>query len=179
MSRRALFLDRDGVINEDSGYVYRRPDFVFIDGIFDLVEAAHKAGYLSIVVTNQAGIGRGLYGEDDFRSLMEWVKAQFVQRGSTLDAVYFCPNHPIHGLGAYRLDCFDRKPRPGMILKAARDHNIDLARSILVGDKVTDMEAAEAAGIQQRIFFSNDRDSGAASRVVRSLRQVIPLIDLQ
>lgn len=149
--RPALFLDRDGVINVDHGYVCRPEDFEFVDGIFDLVAAARVAGYLVVVVTNQAGIGRGYYTEDDFLRLMAWVKGEFARRGGGIDAVYFCPYHPEHGVGAYRRDSDCRKPAPGMLLRAAADLAIDLPRSIMVGDKRSDAEAAWAAGVGTRL----------------------------
>lgn len=173
---RALFLDRDGVINHDTGYVYRIADFTFMSGIFELVSAAKKAGYRIIVVTNQAGIGRGLYTEDDFRNLMVWVTRQFRKNGGEIDGVYYCPNHPVHGVGRYRLDCPNRKPRPGMIYQAAYDHNIDLARSILLGDKDTDIAAGRAAGIPQCMLLSSEAKSGKGPNTVRDLREIIKLL---
>lgn len=147
MSRPTLFLDRDGVINVDHGYVYKSKDVEFVDGIFELVAAAKEAGYLVVVVTNQAGIGRGYYSEDDFHALMDWMKARFVERGGQLDAVYFCPYHPEHGIGEYRRESDCRKPAPGMLLQAAHDLDIDLPRSVFVGDKPSDMAAGQAAGV--------------------------------
>jgi D-glycero-D-manno-heptose 1,7-bisphosphate phosphatase len=147
MKRPALFLDRDGVINIDYGYVHRDEDFQFIDGIFDLVNAANQSGYLVVVVTNQAGIGRGYYTEEDFFELTEWMCEQFALYDAKIDAVYFCPYHPEYGLGKYRRESKHRKPGPGMLLDAARDLNIDLTRSIIVGDKASDLEAGHRAGV--------------------------------
>ena len=120
MLKPALFLDRDGVINKYRPYVHRREDFIFTEGIFELVAATRKAGWLTVVVTNQAGIGRGLYSEEDFWNLMEWVEECFEERGSRIDRVYFCPYHPEHGIGRYRADSDWRKPKPGM--KIGRAH---------------------------------------------------------
>lgn len=145
--KKALFLDRDGVINEDRAYVHRIEDFHFVDGIFDLCRAATKAGMAIIVVTNQAGIGRGFYTAQQFHAVTDWMKAQFADQGVTIDQVYYCPHHPIHGIGHYKLDCPCRKPNPGMILKARDDHGICLQNSILVGDKEWDIAAATAAGV--------------------------------
>lgn len=147
MSRPALFLDRDGVINVDHGYVHKPEDVEFVNGIFELVAAAKKAGYLVVVVTNQAGIGRGYYRENDFHALMDWMKERFIERGGQLDAVYFSPYHPEHGIGEYLRESDCRKPAPGMLLQAARDFGIDLAGSIIVGDKPSDMRAGRAAGV--------------------------------
>ena len=146
-THRALFLDRDGVINRDDGYVHRKQDVHFIEGIFPLTAAAVARGFLPIVVTNQSGIGRGYYDERQFRRLMRWMKREFLRRRAPLAAVYFCPYHPEHGIGRYRRDSPLRKPHPGMLLRAAADFRLDLHRSILVGDAVTDMEAGIAAGV--------------------------------
>ena len=99
MKKKALFLDRDGVINVDYGYVHSPDNFEFIDGIFELVAAANQVGHLVVVVTNQAGIGRGYYNEEQFQFLTDWMKRKFVDHGCLIDGVYFCPYHPIHGKG--------------------------------------------------------------------------------
>ena len=110
--RAALFLDRDGVINVDRHYVWRIEDFEFVPGIFELVEAAVQGGLLPIVVTNQAGIGRGYYTEGDFRRLDDWMHAQFRERGAAIARTYHCPYHPTEGIGDYRRESFDRNPIP-------------------------------------------------------------------
>lgn len=150
---RALFLDRDGVINADHGYVYRWEEFVFLPGIFDLCRQARDEGFAIVVITNQAGIGRGYYTADDFEALTGWMKERFLDEGVTIAAVYHCPDHPEAGIGPYRRDSFDRKPNPGMLLRARDDLSIDLARSILVGDKESDIEAAMRAGVGISIRF--------------------------
>jgi len=153
MRKAALFLDRDGVVNIDAGYTYRQDEFVFVDGIFDLVAQASKQGYLVFIVTNQAGIGRQYYSEADFWLLMDWVVAEFLVRDGKIDKVYFCPHHPQHGIGAYHCDCECRKPKPGMLLQAAKDFDIDLVRSIFIGDKKSDMDAGAAAGVGTLLHF--------------------------
>ncbi|MFY0518398.1 D-glycero-alpha-D-manno-heptose-1,7-bisphosphate 7-phosphatase [Lysinibacillus sp. UGB7] len=152
---KALFLDRDGVINIEKNYVYKIEDFEFIEGIFELAKSFQDKGYLIIVVTNQAGIGRGYYTEEDFRILNDWMIDQFQQKGITITEVYYCPFHPIHGIQKYKKDSFDRKPKPGMILKAKDKYNINLAQSILIGDKDSDIQAAEAAGVARNIKIIN------------------------
>jgi D-glycero-D-manno-heptose 1,7-bisphosphate phosphatase len=160
--KRALFLDRDGVINEDRPYVHRIEDFHFIDGIFELCRAAIEAGMMIIVVTNQAGIGRGFYTEQQFHVLTDWMTARFADQGVKIDQVYFCPHHPVHGIGDYKRDCGCRKPNPGMILRARDDHGICLRNSILIGDKEWDIVAANAAGVGTSILVSvNVPDPGA------------------
>ena len=145
--RPAVFLDRDGVINREGGYVHDVDEFDFIAGVFDACRVMSRAGYRLIVITNQAGIARGDYTEDDFLQLTRWMLDTFRQQGIEIDGVYYCPHHPLHGVGDYHRDCDCRKPAPGMILRAAKEHSLDLRRSILVGDKVTDIEAGRAAGV--------------------------------
>jgi D-glycero-D-manno-heptose 1,7-bisphosphate phosphatase len=153
VKRRALFLDRDGTINVDYGYVYKREDFRFIDGIFELVAESTRLDYLNIIVTNQSGIGRGYYSELDFHNLMAWVSDQFMYRGGKIHGIYFCPDHPEYGLGEYKRDSVMRKPSPGMILKAAEEHNVDLSRSVLIGDSIRDLEAGRAANVGCSLLF--------------------------
>ena len=172
-TRPALFLDRDGVINIDQAYVYRPDDFHFIDGIFELVAAANRLGYLVVVVTNQAGIGRGYYTEADFHALTDWMLGQFEQRGAKIDAVYFCPDHPEHGVGKYRRDSPFRKPAPGMLLQAAEDLIIDLAQSIIVGDKDTDMQSGMPASVGCMLRF---RAESAGAVTVSHLGEVLPYL---
>lgn len=149
----AVFLDRDGVINVDHGYVHRIEDFEFVSGVFDFCLAAHRKGYLLVVVTNQAGIGRGYYTEEQFHALSSWMCEQFRQHGIPLAAVYHCPHHPEFGIGPFKQDCPRRKPNPGMILDAARELGIDLARSHLIGDKHSDLEAGKRAGVTHLHLF--------------------------
>jgi D-glycero-D-manno-heptose 1,7-bisphosphate phosphatase len=151
----ALFLDRDGVINIDHAYVVRTEDFDFVPGIFDLVRAAHRAGRPVFVVTNQAGIGRGLYTEDDFAALTRWMCARFEAEGAPIARVYHCPSHPTAGIGRYKVDSPWRKPNPGMILQARDDFGLDLARSALVGDKASDIEAGQAAGLGLNLLLGD------------------------
>lgn len=172
MARPALFLDRDGVINIDHGYVHRIEDIEFIDGIFELVQYANSAGYWVVIATNQAGIGRGYYTEAQFHRLMVWIGHQFEQRGGHIDRVYFCPYHPDHGIGIYRKESSYRKPHPGMLLQAAQDLDIDLATSIMVGDKESDMEAAYAAGVATRLCLTQTLEI-THGQPIRHLSQVL------
>jgi D-glycero-D-manno-heptose 1,7-bisphosphate phosphatase len=163
VKRRALFLDRDGVINVDHGYVHRSEDFEFIDGIFDLCRYAHAQGWLLVVVTNQAGIARGLYTESDFHELTRWMLARFATEGAPITAVYYCPTHPTVGEGTYRRESFRRKPNPGMLLEAAQEHGIDLQASVLVGDKDSDMQAGVSAGVGTCILFGGEQNASLES----------------
>ncbi len=158
----ALFLDRDGVINVDRGYVHRADDFEFVPGIFRFVRSCRQLGYRIIVVTNQAGIGRGYYSEEQFHVLSTWMHERFRVEDAEVDAVYYCPHHPEYGIGTYRQDSHDRKPNPGMLLRAAKDWGLDLSRSVLVGDRGSDIRAALAAGVPHRFLFrSIDRPDDA------------------
>jgi D-glycero-D-manno-heptose 1,7-bisphosphate phosphatase len=147
MKKPELFLDRDGVINVDHGYVHMPQEFQFVDGIFEVVATANQAGYLVVVVTNQADIGRGYYSETQFHVLTDWMKETFAERGGQIDAVYFSPYHPEHGIGRYRRETDCRKPGPGMLLRAERELDVDMGRSIFIGDKLSDMVAGRAAGV--------------------------------
>lgn len=145
--RRALFLDRDGVINVDHGYISRPDQFDIMEGVFDTLREAQKLGYLLVVVTNQSGIARGYFTEDDYRRVEDYMRAAFLAEGIIFAAIYHCPHHPDGVVPVLAVRCGCRKPEPGMILRAARDHHIDLAASIMVGDKNSDVAAARAAGV--------------------------------
>lgn len=173
---KALFLDRDGVINIDYGYVHKKENFVFIDGIYALIRAARSKGYLVIVVTNQAGIGRGYYTERDFEALMDWVNGELQKQGTEIDAVYQCPYHPVHGIDGYKKDSPSRKPGPGMMLQAAREHAIDLPTSVMVGDSPKDIQAGAAAGVGKLCFYSESGFTVAGARTVTRLTDVIDFL---
>lgn len=174
LSKPALFLDRDGIINIDHGYVYQSSQFEFVTGIFDVVRAAHQAGFLIVIITNQSGIGRGYYNEDQFHTLMGWVSQQFQEHEGAIDAVYFCPHHPTEGISTYRQNCLCRKPKPGMIKQAATEHNIDLSRSVLIGDSWSDIQAGATAGIAQLIWMSDEAspDINIAFKQIETLDQL-------
>ena len=145
--RPALFLDRDGVINVDHGYVCSPERTEFVDGIFELIAAANARDMAVVVVTNQAGIARGHYSERQFRDYMTWMQKTLREHGAHLDAVYHCPHHPDAGIGEYRRTCGCRKPAPGMILAAQREMDLDLPASMLIGDKESDVVAGRSAGV--------------------------------
>ena len=144
--RRALFLDRDGTINVDYGYVFEPEKFVFIDGVFEFCREARKKGYLIIVVTNQSGIERGYFSERDFDAMTRHMVAKFAENGVAIDDVFYCPS----------LSGEDRKPKAGMFLKAQAKWNIDMANSLNIGDKERDLEAGRAAGVGVNILFKGD-----------------------
>ena len=155
--RPALFLDRDGVLNEDRGYVSRWEDFAWVPGAREAVATFNRAGWLVIVVTNQSGVGRGYYTEADMHALHTRMGEELARAGGHIDAFYFAPHHPDAPVESYRHpDPPDRKPNPGMILRALSEWPIDRERSVLVGDKTSDMEAATRAGIRGLLFQGGD-----------------------
>ena len=168
---KALFLDRDGVINNDLGYVHKQKDIIFLPGIFELVKKAKSLNYLVVIVTNQAGIGRGYYSVAQFKNLTDWMKNKFIENDGFIDAVYFCPYHPTEGIGNYKIDSSLRKPKPGMLHKASLDLDINLSDSIMVGDNLTDMQAAESAGINKLFLY------GKKSSLYHSIDSLFQLID--
>lgn len=173
--RPVLFLDRDGVVNVDSGYVHRPDETEWIPGIFELCRRARDAGMLAVVATNQAGIARGLYSEDKFLEYTRWMHRQFATRGTPLLASVYCPHHPDAGVGALRIACDCRKPAPGMIIEAARRFEVDLPASVLVGNNESDMQAARAASVGACVLLDVDPGpayDGVASWRVDSLAEI-------
>lgn len=146
VGHRAVFLDRDGVINVDTGYVHTVEDFTFLPGAIDAMARLQAAGYILIIITNQSGIGRGYFTDQAFRSLTSWMTEQLKVAGVNVRRTYHCPHVPVDDLA---LACRCRKPAPGLILAAAEEFDLNLAQSILVGDKPTDIAAGRAAGVRQ------------------------------
>lgn len=173
---KALFLDRDGVINVEKDYVYRVADFEFMEGIFDLLRYFQEQGYLLIIITNQAGIGRGLYSEEDFHQLTDWLIRKFAEQEIHINRVYFSPYHPVHGIGKYKKDDISRKPKPGMLHQAHKDFEINLEESLLIGDKESDIEAGLNAGLKHNILLCSPPKEWPqltrASLIVRRLKEV-------
>ena len=166
--KRAVFLDRDGVINHDRGYLYRIDDVEFVEGVFELCRAFRQRDYLLVVISNQSGIARGLYTEADFAQLSEWMAQQFARRGLPLAGIYHCPHHPEYGpIAARRCDC--RKPKPGLLHRAIAEHAIDPAASVLIGDQASDIAAGEAAGIGWLIQVPSNDLRPAIAELARSL----------
>ncbi len=143
--KRAVFLDRDGTINIEKEYLYRAEDFEFIPGAAEAIRLLNQAGLLVVVVTNQSGVARGYYTEDDVELLHRHIDRELARSDAHVDAWLFCPHHP-DGNGSYALPCNCRKPLPGMLQEAARRYDIDLGNSVMIGDKRADIEAGEAAG---------------------------------
>lgn len=144
MPNPAIFIDRDGTLNVEKHYLHRWQDWEWIPGSVEAIKQFNAAGYLVIVISNQAGVARGKYAEDDVDELHRQVDADLQRQGGHIDAYYYCPHHPEHG--SVR-DCDCRKPEPGMLLQAAQEHDVDLLRSFMIGDKVSDVEAGLNAGV--------------------------------
>jgi D-glycero-D-manno-heptose 1,7-bisphosphate phosphatase len=171
---KALFVDRDGVINVEKNYLHRQEDFEFIDGVFDALRHFQDNGFLLVVITNQSGIGRGYYGEDDFQKLTAWMIEEFARNGVKIAKVYHCP-HTENEV------CECRKPSPGMILAAKEEFDIDLASSWLIGDKESDVEAGQNAAVGTLVIARSghkiDENSTKADYVVDSIAQLPSLLD--
>lgn len=161
--RKAAFLDRDGVINLDRAYVHRWEDFEFVPGAIEAMRDLQEAGYALVVVTNQSGLARGMYTEDDFERLTQRMWQHLQDAGVTLTAVYHCPHHPKGLVPALAIECDCRKPEPGMILRAAREHGLSLTASLMVGDKPADMQAARAAGVGRAYLVQSDNEESVAT----------------
>jgi D,D-heptose 1,7-bisphosphate phosphatase len=153
--RKALFLDRDGIVNIDYGHVFKKEDFIFVDGIFELCKFFQDNGYLIFIVTNQAGIAKNYYDENDFKILTEWMLKEFSKNGINISDVYYCPHHPTEGNGKYLQKCYCRKPAPKMLTDIQEKYKISLKNSILIGDKETDIEAGERAGIGELVLIKS------------------------
>jgi D-glycero-D-manno-heptose 1,7-bisphosphate phosphatase len=171
---RAVFLDRDGVINVERAYVHQVADFAFIAGSVPALVRLRAAGWKLVVVTNQSGIARGYYSEAQYQALTAHMQQQLAQAGAPLDAVLHCPHLPDAEVPAYRRACNCRKPAPGMVLQAAHALSIDLARSVLVGDKLSDIQAGRAAGVGRCLLVRSGHalsadDASAADAVLADL----------
>lgn len=147
MKNRGVFLDRDGTINIDKNYMYKTEDFEFVSGAVEGLKILYDLGYKLIVVTNQAGIGRGYYTEKDLEKLNKFMEDELLKHGIKIEKCYFCPHHKEHGIGKYKTDCECRKPKPGMLLEGIKEFDIDVEKSFMIGDKMSDAEAGINAGV--------------------------------
>lgn len=159
--RKAVFLDRDGVINLDRAYVHTWEEFAFVPGAVDAMRRLRDAGYVLVVVTNQSGLARGMYTEAQFQTLTQHMCNALAEAGAEVEAVYHCPHHPKGSVPGLAIDCDCRKPSPGMIHRGARELNLSLADSFLVGDKPSDIEAARAAGLGRAYIVESDNAESA------------------
>ena len=166
---KALFLDRDGVINVEKDYLYKIEDFEFVKGIIDLCICFQQLGFIIVVVTNQSGISRGYYSQEDFDNLTSWMTSEFKKYGVDIQKVYYCPHHP--GIDG---ECECRKPRPGMLLEAAKEFDIDMKNSVLIGDKQRDIDAGFAAGLKLTYLFDETKTikESTATKIVDKLEDI-------
>jgi len=150
----ALFIDRDGTINQDSGYISTPNELKIYPFVAEALRLINKAGLKAIVVTNQSGVARGLYTESELGAIHDRMIGELQHEGARIDAIYYCPHHPDYGGKRYRQTCGCRKPQPGMLHEAARAHNVDLARSWVIGDKASDMKLAANAGARGALVLT-------------------------
>lgn len=169
---KAVFLDRDGTLVEDRGYASAPDQMDLLPGAAEAVAEFRRRGYLVVLITNQSGIGRGLFSEADVAAMHEKIQADLAAAGAALDAIYYCPHMPADGA-----PCKCRKPLPGMILQAAKEHDIDLGRSVMIGDKPSDVQAGRAAGCRAGLVATEPAAACGADFVVRRLSDVIPHLD--
>lgn len=162
--RPAIFLDRDGTLNVETGYLYKKAEWRWLRGSREAIAMLNRANYLVVVVTNQAGIARGLYHAEDVLELHCWVNVQLAEVGAKIDGFYFCPHHP-----EFTGSCSCRKPKPGMLLQAAGELGIDLKNSWMVGDKFSDIEAGMAAGCKSILVHTGyGKDEFIDSSIIQS-----------
>jgi D-glycero-D-manno-heptose 1,7-bisphosphate phosphatase len=165
---KALFHDRDGVVNVEKNYLHKIEDFELMEGILDVCRAYAERGYLIIIVTNQSGISRGYYTEEDFGRLSEWMVEYFNALGITITHIYHCPHHEsIDGV------CECRKPSPGMFLEARKEYDLDMSASVMIGDNERDIEASLKAGVGKNILLTSETATSQADRIIHSLRELL------
>lgn len=151
---RAVFIDRDGTISEEVGYINHLTRFRLFPYSATALKQLHENGYLAIVITNQAGVARGYFSEEMVQAIHKQMTEDLETSGARLDAIYYCAHHPSVGKPPYQLKCDCRKPKPGLLLRAARDYDIDLAESWMVGDRYSDIELAANAGVKSALVLS-------------------------
>jgi len=153
---KAVFLDRDGTINVEKQYLYKKEEFEFLPGVLDGLKLLQKAGYLLVIVTNQSGIARGYYSEDQFHDLNNWMLSKLEEYGITITKVYYCPHHPNAVVEKYKMDCECRKPKLGMYQMAVQEYGIDLNDSYAIGDKIRDCAICKDSGCKGILIQDNE-----------------------
>ncbi len=155
---KAVFLDRDGTINVEKNYLYKIEEFEFLPGVLDALKKLQQAGFLLVIVTNQSGIGRGYYTEEDFHHLNDWMIQTLKKNGVSISDVYYCPHLPDAKVEKYRKDCECRKPKLGMYRQAVIDHNIDFSISYAVGDKLRDCSICKTTACKGFLIGENEEE---------------------
>ncbi len=154
---KAIFLDRDGTINVEKDYLYKISDFEFLPGVIEALRMLQDTGYLLIIITNQSGIARGYYTENDYKKLNNWMLKELKKQGINITAAYYCPHHPEAKVDKYRIDCNCRKPKLGLYEKAIKDFNIDLSQSFAIGDKIRDCAICETTDCHGFLIADNEK----------------------
>lgn len=173
--RPAVFLDRDGTINVEKNYLHRIEDFEFIPGAPEAIRQLNRAGYLVLVVTNQSGVARGYFSLAEVDALHRHMVQCLTECGARIDGFYVCPHHPTVGRGEWRQACSCRKGQPGLLLQAAAEHGIDLARSYMVGDKAADLEAGQQAGCSSLLVLTGYGQKTALTLAAKDLKKFADL----
>ncbi len=155
-SRPAAFLDRDGVLNFDDGYIGTRDRIRWTPGVVSAIRTLNEAGYLVFVITNQSGVARGMFSEQDVRDLHDWMRDELQRNGARIDDFRFCPHHADGSVADYAVDCDCRKPKPGMLRDLMKAWPVRTQGSFVIGDKPSDVEAAKAAGLPGFLFAGGD-----------------------
>ena len=168
MTIKTIFLDRDGVINKEVGYLFRIADFEFIEGVFDACLYFQQLDYKIIIISNQSGIARGYYNENDYQKLTEWMLGQFIDNGINILDTFYCPHGP-------ESLCECRKPKPGMLIEAQYRYNIIMKDSWMIGDSERDIKAANAAGISNTVLVRSghlvDESNSSSKFTIDSIKQ--------
>lgn len=156
--KRAVFLDRDGTINEDKGYLYRIEDFVYLDGVLDALKLFHKMGFLIVIITNQSGIARGYYTEKDMEKLHKWMVEDLAEKGAPVAGLYYCPHYPESKIEKYKKTCQCRKPGTALFKRAAEELQIEMEKSYAIGDKIRDLKICQEYNIQGILLGDDSRE---------------------
>jgi D,D-heptose 1,7-bisphosphate phosphatase len=179
--QRAVFMDRDGTINQEVGYLSRLEELELFPETYNAVRLINESGMKAIIVTNQSGVGRGFFDETFVDAVHGLINEMLKEKGAFIDRFYFCPHHPVYGKGLYKIDCDCRKPKPGLLLRAAEELEIDLDRSYMVGDMVKDLQAGHNAGVEKALLVKtgygrNVVEAGRAAYVARHILDAVTWI---